>query len=632
MNTRKKINLLEQNVINQIAAGEVIEAPYSAVKELVENAIDAESTEIRIEISKGGKELIKVTDNGIGIAAEELKTAFLPHTTSKLRKLEDLEKIESLGFRGEALASIVSVSKVEIYTKTSESEVGMYGVFEEGRLISCKPTGCPNGTTIIIHKLFSKTPARLKYLKSDGVESSKITELITRMALSKTNIAFQYVNNNNVMLTTRGDDSIQSVVETIFPRELSSSMIAGKEVSLLNHDEKISITGLIGQPHATRGNRSYQVFFVNNRLVKSNFLSKIFESAYKDSVMINRYPVGILYFSIPSTLIDVNVHPAKTTVKFFDEKIIDDLFTKFVQTNLFQQTNIVTSGLSHDEVHLENYKAYTPKSLDISTLKSESTIVDRKEPKKCTLNHDSNNMYQTKNETPTVQENILEVYESSKKNNEYLKYQNNHDQHSNKQSYFINHVLRLKNYHFIGQIFNTYLILESSDSIYYIDQHAAHERIVYESMLQAYLNRDVSVQHLIDGQILDLSPMEIETLNNHITIFSKIGIELQPYGPYSYRLMTVPYEMGIPVSAKWIKNLLDELSVSNKNDQGVPYEKIIRKACRYAIKANDHLVDEEINSLLNRIQTLNPPLTCPHGRPIVVQQKRYEIERLFKRV
>ncbi|RQD67203.1 MAG: DNA mismatch repair endonuclease MutL [Tindallia sp. MSAO_Bac2] len=635
MDRLQRIHKLDQQVINQIAAGEVIEAPHSAVKELIENSIDAQATEIKVEIIKGGKKLIKVADNGIGIDADELATAFLPHTTSKLQKLEDLDRILSLGFRGEALASIASVAKVEVYTKSLEAEHGTYAIFQNGQLSLQKPAGCPQGTSIIIHDLFSNTPARFKYLRNDGAESSRITELITRMALSKPDIAFQYVNNNNVMLTTRGDHSIKTAIASIFPRELASAMIEGEEESAFVENKELTVHGLIGQAHATRGNRSYQIFYVNNRLIRSSFLSKIFEEAYGESLMVRRHPVGIVYLSIPPAMIDVNVHPSKTTVKFANEEIIQDIVQKFVINNLNKHATL-SSASPHDSS--DNSAAASKKNNNTADYASsvQETIYnydidDRAKTKVKILEGPSKNTNNELKETFKSNEssisNIVHSEGSSVDTNPIKQ-----EDHSNKQIHFIEEVLKNRMYRFAGHIFNTYIILESGESVYYIDQHAAHERVVYELMIDAYRREAISVQQLMDGQLLELSVEEAEVVSLYEHIFSRIGIEIQKYGPYSYRLTGVPYEMGVPVGKNWIMNLIDDLRENHRANNNIPTEKIIRNACHYSIRAKESLNNHEMVSLLDQLKNLKPPLTCPHGRPIVVHQRLYDIERMFKRV
>lgn len=642
MKNKQIIQQLDQQVINQIAAGEVIEAPSSAVKELVENAIDAKATEIRVEISKGGKRLIKVSDNGTGINEEDLETAFLPHTTSKLRKLEDLEHIESLGFRGEALASISSVSKVEVYTKTVDATHGTYAVFENSKIQYRKPVGCPEGTSILIHDLFSNTPARLKYLKNDGAESSRITELMTRIALSKTDIAFQYVNNNNIMLTTLGDNSIFTAMESIFPRELALAMIKGV-VDPSNDNEIISISGLIGQPSCTRGNRSYQIFFVNNRLVRSSFLSNVFEEAYGEALMTRRHPIGILYLFLPPSLVDVNVHPSKTTVKFIDEALVQEALKKFVTYNLREFSLLATSDpmkhtLSPNSVNTptsrinitsksqQSLYTKTPQEKEIISKKLHETGIEKNKQNITRLKYDIKN----KEKPVTVQENIYTFQEPS--NHQEFGIEVAERENSHKQSDFLQQVIKNKTYRFAGHIFNTYLLLESGECLYYIDQHAAHERVVYESMMKSYRQETVSVQQLMEGQILELSAEEAEIVTIYEDVFLKIGLEIQKYGTRSYRLMGVPYEMGTPVGKEWILDLIDDLKESHTSKHLVPTDKIIRAACRYSIMARDALASSEISSLIEQIGDLSPPLTCPHGRPIVVQQRMYDIEKMFKRV
>jgi DNA mismatch repair protein MutL len=336
-----QIRPLDAHIINQIAAGEVIEGPFSAVKELVENAIDAQASEIRVEIRQGGKSLISVTDNGVGIPGDEIETAFLPHTTSKLRSIEDLQRIHTLGFRGEALASIASVALVEINTRETNAAVGYKAVFKQGRLQSMEETGCPAGTQIQIRDLFHSTPARLKFMKSDGAESSKITDMLTKLALSRPDIAFQYVNNNSIMLTTRRSVDLLQTAMTIFPPEIARGLFWAAEQTYARDDLRIDIKGLIGQPQTTKGNRSYQLFFVNGRTVKSELMTHAYESAYEGSVMVNRFPVGILYVEISPHILDVNVHPSKTTIKFQEPEWIDESIAHFVKQALQQKAEIL---------------------------------------------------------------------------------------------------------------------------------------------------------------------------------------------------------------------------------------------------------------------------------------------------
>ncbi len=711
------IKPLNVQLINQIAAGEVIEGPFSAVKELVENAIDARATEIRVEIVNGGKSLIAVTDNGIGIPGDQIKTAFLPHTTSKLRTIDDLQHINTLGFRGEALASIAAVSRVEVQTRAEDSLVGYKAIFENGSMQVLEEAGCPAGTRITVRDLFYQTPARLKFMKSDGAETSHITEMLTRLALSRTDISFQYVNNNKIMLTTRKNTDPNQTVLSLFPSELAHGLTVVEEKTYQKGDYFITISGLIGQPHSSRGNRNYQVFFVNGRSVRNDVLTHAFERAYEGAVMVKKFPVGILYVSISPELLDVNVHPSKTSIKFQEPHWMEEVLLDYVQQGLQKNTEIVSAGglgigptatelkmgeerrrverlkqeendrISHNEDKISNVyeDKHEDKTIDLlidDQMNIEENIKQRNANQRSwehnnetSTNEGRNNemkhdRMQRESSTDAASykrlatEDISFGFVSEEDRNPSYKPEptyitvdstdnslnddttampsNNGDkvkqqqqpisaEHISQQA-FLNNVLKQRNYKIVGQAFKTYIILESGLALYLVDQHAAHERVVYDQLLADAQNGAVEIQEIMDGQIVELTLAEMEWFRLHEDTFSQMGFIIEPYGHQAIRLTGVPYHLGMPAHHEFLQQLIDELIEQEWSGAALPMEKLIRKACRYAIKAHDSLMATEINALLDQMTQIQVPLTCPHGRPIVLQIRDYDLEKLFKRV
>lgn len=647
------IKPLNVQLINQIAAGEVIEGPFSAVKELVENAIDAQATEIRVEIVNGGKSLIAVTDNGIGIPGNQIKTAFLPHTTSKLRTIDDLQHIHTLGFRGEALASIAAVSRVEVQTRAEDSLVGYKANFENGRIQTLEETGCPAGTRITVRDLFYQTPARLKFMKSDGAETSRITEMLTRLALSRTDISFQYINNNNIMLTTRKSTDPTQTAMSLFPSELAHGLTVVEEKTYTKDDYFITISGLIGQPHSSRGNRNYQVFFVNGRSVRNEVLTHAFERAYEGAVMVRKFPVGILYVSISPELLDVNVHPSKTSIKFQDPHWMEESLLDYVQQGLKKTSQIVSAGglgigpsdaelkmvedRRKQNLHDNSVKAESYRGLEDTDASSEFVSEEEKHPfykhgSKHISDFMSNNvsiadeMVNSTDESLTDDTTTTTAIDREKGQQQPLSVE-----HMSQRA-FLDNVLKQRNYKIVGQAFKTYIILESGLALYLVDQHAAHERVVYDQLLADAQKGAVEIQEIMDGQIVELSLAEMEWFRVHEDIFRQMGFIIEPFGHQAIRLTGVPYHLGMPAHHEFLQQLMDELIEQEWSGAALPMEKLIRKACRYAIKAHDSLMATEINALLEQMTHIQVPLTCPHGRPIVLQIRDYDLEKLFKRV
>ncbi|SDK49118.1 DNA mismatch repair endonuclease MutL [Natronincola ferrireducens] len=611
-----KIKMLNDLTINKIAAGEVVEAPYSVIKELTENAIDANSTNITVEIKEGGQKLIRVSDNGDGIYEEDVEAAFMRHATSKIIDLEDLNTILTLGFRGEALASIASVSQIEITTKPRNQSYGIYLEIEGGVVINKKQVGCSNGTTITVKNLFFNTPARFKFMKSPQAEATKISELITRLALSQAKIGFKYINNNNIMFTTSGDGHLKEAILSILDKDLFKSLIP-----IHNQKEPIKLQGYIGQPTYARGNRNYEIVFVNGRYIKSKLVYKAIEDGYKEKLPINKFPVCIMNIEISPQLIDVNIHPMKTEIKFHNQQMVYDLIYNTIRNTLVENTTVPFFSLSNRDKKNHHNPVNMPFSPNLQENKS-------------TYNTHNNNEFTNKTESNQL---FFEGYREQIDNNIFINndmsenviINEDHIQTEVTQENFLSSLLY--NHKVIGQLFNTYIIVEKDCSMILIDQHAAHERIVYNQMLQDFKNNKVVTQRLLTPKVLELSPEDFLLAMENVNKFNSLGFGIEVFGHNTIIIREVPLIMGTPRNFDFFIDILDDFK-NEKNHESYFYEKIIRKSCREAIKAMDKLNLQEINALIKDLCKVQPPLTCPHGRPIVLALSKYEIEKNFKRV
>lgn len=608
----RKIKILDDLTINKIAAGEVVESPHSVVKELIENSIDADASIITIEVREGGKKYIRITDNGVGIEEEYVKQAFMRHSTSKLTNINDLNSINSLGFRGEALASIVAVSQVEMITRTKDQQHGISIKIIGGKIETIKKVGCPIGTTVIVKNLFFNTPARLKFMKSNSTETMKISKIITRLSLSNSSISFKYINNNNIMFTTPGNNILSQAILSVFDKDTFKNLIFLEEKKL-----NMKLQGYVGQPNFVRGNRNLQIIYINGRYVKNKLISQAIEEAYKEKVIINRYPICILNLSIDPSEIDVNVHPSKTEVKFEKEEQIQEFIYKSIISTL--EKNTVIPKLLVTEHEFQRNQGLSPApvpSIKISNLQD--------------LGKDSN-----------INENILinEVNGdytkkfSAKKTNQFIdnkeQTQISDTDENIVQSSFLNTLLN--QYKIIGQIFNTYIILEKESSIYLIDQHAAHERLLYNRFLEEIKNEKVVSQRLVEPKVLELSNEDYILLSNNMNLFVKLGFHIEDFGTNAIIIREVPMILGKTQDFSFIYEILDEIN-SNNNITSHFKDTIIKRACKKAIKARDKLDYYEIKQLIEELHTLTPPLTCPHGRPIILTMRQYDIEKHFKRI
>lgn len=640
------IQVLDQITIDKIAAGEVIERPASIIKELVENAIDAGASAVTVEIRDGGISFIRVTDNGCGIPKAEVPLAFLRHSTSKIRSVEDLSVVTSLGFRGEALSSIAAIAQVELVTKTKTELTGTRYRIEGGVEKSIEDTGAPDGTTFLVHQIFYNTPARRKFLKTPMTEASHVSELMTRLSLSHPEVSIQFINNGQEKLHTSGNGKLKDIIYHVFGRDIANN--------LLQTEEKIPglhIQGFIGKPVISRGNRNYENYFINGRYVKSNIIAKAIEDAYKDFTMQHRYPFTVLHFTMDGTDLDVNVHPTKMELRFSNQQGVYN----FVYNSLKQ---ILTEPELIPRVELPEAKTMPP----IPEKKPEQKQIQKAEQKKTdsTAPQEKNLDYFMKK----MRERVSAYHQETAKVNQISKEQPNDSVKevknyeaplaskpvppkqpeikkpivTEKQLDFFEEKLLTKKavqeYRIIGQLFDTYWLVEFHEQLYIIDQHAAHERVLYEKTLRGMKEREFTSQYLSPPIILHLSMQEEEALNTHMDIFTKIGFEIEPFGGESYAIRAVPDNLFSIAKKELFTEMLDHLvdGIQSSLTPDMVAEKVASMSCKAAVKGNARLSAAEVETLIGELLELENPYHCPHGRPTIIAMTKRELEKKFKRI
>lgn len=588
----KKIEMLDNLTINKIAAGEMIEAPHSVVKELIENSIDAGASIITLEIKEGGKKYIRVTDNGIGISEGYVEQAFMRHSTSKITSIDDLNSILSLGFRGEALASIAAVSQVEMITRTADQSHGVMIEIIGGKFEAVKKVGCPVGTTVIVKNLFFNTPARLKFMKSNAAETMKISKIITLLSLSNPGITFKYINNNEIIFTTPGNNVLSQTILSVLDKDTFKNLIFLEEKR-----PDMKLWGYISQPNFVRGNRNLQIIYVNGRYIKNKLISEAIGEAYKEKVIINRYPVCILNLNIDPSETDINVHPSKTEIKFEREEQVQEFIYKSIAEALKKDSVIPKLQVTEHKCRERQISELMPIS-SAETGNPEEIVKDMSIiVKDMSITEDA--MTNEIDEDYTKQSSLLDTLASQ--------------------------------YKIIGQIFNTYIILEKEQSIYLIDQHAAHERLLYNKFLKEIEDESVVSQKLVEAKVLELSNEDYILLSDNMDLFIKLGFHIENFGINAIIIREVPMILGKPQDFSFLYEILDEMRSVN-NIAGHFEDIIAKRACKKAIKARDKLDHYEIKQLIEELHTLVPPLTCPHGRPIILTMRQYDIEKHFKRI
>ena len=658
----RKIAVLDQNTIDKIAAGEVVERPSSVVKELVENAIDAGATAVTVEITDGGKKLIRITDNGSGMESEQIPLAFLRHATSKIEKVEDLEHIASLGFRGEALSSIAAVSQVELITKTPSDISGSRYVIEGGNELALEELGAPEGTTFLVRNLFYNTPARSKFLKSDMTEANYIHTLMEQLALSHPEISFKYIQNKQVKLHTSGNYSVKDVIYSVYGREIAKALL---DVNYENSFMKVE--GFVGKPEIARGNRSFENYYINGRYVKNNIITKAIENAYRGFLMQHKFPFVSLRMEMEGNDLDVNVHPAKREVRFAREQEVYDAVYDMVRSALTRKEMIpkvsVDSTPAKTETKEEKItRAAVPEPFETKRREEMYPNTVRKPEVRDGLNARTEIRKPfsqgTQSETlvrepaaeyrPAFSEAEEEMFSGTLRENQKLDEEKKQaelkltEEPEKKQAppqqleLFEEKLLAPESrsrIRVVGQIFDTYWLVQFEDNFYIIDQHAAHEKVYYERMVKQFREHSIDSQYLSPPMIVTLSMQEEEVLNSNKDYFEQFGFEIENFGGREYRISAVPSNLYGLTEEDLFLEMLDNLSGNNSRDAlDIFASKLATMACKAAVKGNHAMSFEEAEKLIDELLTLDNPYHCPHGRPTIIAMTRTELEKKFKRI
>ncbi len=687
------IHVLDQVTIDKIAAGEVIERPASIVKELVENAIDAGATSVTVEIKDGGISLIRIMDNGCGIPHEEVRSAFLRHSTSKISSVEDLAHISSLGFRGEALSSIAAVTQTELITKIEEEELGTRYVIEGGKEISIEETGAPDGTTFLVRQLFYNVPARRKFLKTPMTEAGHVQDLLMHLALSHPEVAFIFLNNGQEKLRTSGSGKLKDVIYNVYGRDVAANLLD------IDYEKGgLRITGYLGKPVITRGNRNFENFFVNGRYVKSPMISKSLEDAYRDFTMQHKFPFAVLHFHVDGEQIDVNVHPTKMELRFQRQQdvyntVFEGVHRRLLEPELIQQAEVPDPVASDAKEGAEArtakespflLKPRTPGNVPAGARPvsrpavpdagkpensdaSESPVVQpatgvaarsgekneasqeskeevrdedyfiRKMRERVMAYHnrassaevsDKSGIYRQEEQADRIRE--AAVY-NARQAEEAV--QSKPRQLDLFEENFLKRDVRAE-YKLIGQVFDTYWLVQYQDSLYIIDQHAAHERVLYERTLKGMKTREFTSQYLSPPIILSLSMQEAELLKENMDRFARIGFEIEPFGGEEYAVRAVPDNLFGIAKKELLMEMIDDLAdgISSSMTPELIDEKVASMSCKAAVKGNNRLSAQEVDALIGELLTLDNPYHCPHGRPTIIAMTKRELEKKFKRI
>ena len=643
------INILDKDTIDKIAAGEVVERPASIVKELLENSIDAGSSLVTVEIKNGGIDLIRITDNGCGIPSREVKKAFLRHATSKIVSDKDLISIKSLGFRGEALSSIAAVSRCEMITKTRDELTGVRYYIEGGREVEYEEIGAPDGTSIIIRDIFYNTPARRKFLKTASTEGAHISELVEKLAMANTEIAFKFISNGQIKLQTNGSGNLKDIVYQLYGKEIS------KALCNVDYEKNgIKIRGVVARPEVTRSSRSLENIFVNGRYIKDNIISKAVEDGFGDRLMQHQYPFCALNFDLDG--VDVNVHPRKMEVRFSDRNFVYDNTKEAVEEIFVTQSAVreVPVGKTSNEkkVFVNTPEPFENKRRDMSEMPEKVSQYKYEDVTKDTLHSTGSddeikwtlpkeNMYNPKDDMSFIKdENIKRVYsDTNALSNKSIKEVNvgNIDdaaQSGIKPSQLSFFESESKKYmKVIGQVFDTYWIVQLENEMYIIDQHAAHEKVMYERLLKESKANKLSSQMINPPIIVTLTDLEQNVLNEHMDEFRGIGFDIEEFGGKEYKINAIPNIFpSIPKAELFNEMLSDSTNYDVISPSELILAKVASMSCKAAIKGNMRISLLEANELFDELLSLDNPYNCPHGRPTVIKMTKQEIEKKFKRI
>ncbi len=674
----QKIHVLDEATIDKIAAGEVVERPSSVVKELVENAIDAGATSITVEIKEGGISFIRITDNGSGISADQIRTAFLRHATSKISTAEDLSSIVSLGFRGEALSSISAVAQVELITKTKDSLLGKRLVLEGPREVSFEDVGAPDGTTFLIRNLFFNTPVRRKFLKTAATEGGYIIDLMEHMALSRPDIAFKLIVGSQTKFYTTGNGQLKEVIYRIYGRDTANNVIA------MDHQEGgIRIRGYLGDPSIVRSNRNYEIYFINGRFIKSNVISKAIEDGYKQYLMQHKFPFCVLHITVEDkSRVDVNVHPTKMEVRISDGPIVYNMIADAIMQRLANKEMIPETTLPKAKVveavpqckevpkQSDSPRSQVVPSLKqvpdrpvqsisrgealpaMKTLYEGAKVISKSLPEneiKTTYLQENKTVPKDESQMPIPQSipvkkaSAPEPFEVKRQENfrvmEELKYEAERSKMTDfKQETLFEEDDKLlsqkkkADYRIIGQVFDTYFMVQYEDKLMIIDQHAAHEKVKYERLIKSYEEKTIVSQNLMPPLVVSLSGQEEQVLKEYQDIFRNMGFEVEYFGGNEYTIRAVPVDLYGCEEKQMFLEVLDQLAeTGSRGNIKVIEEKIASMSCKAAVKGNNRLSMEEAKALIDELLTLDNPYNCPHGRPTIISLTKYEMEKRFKR-
>lgn len=672
------ITVLDQNTINKIAAGEVIERPASVVKELLENAIDAKATAVTVEIRDGGISFIRVTDNGGGIPKEEVPTAFLRHSTSKISSAEDLFTVASLGFRGEALSSIAAVAQVELITKTSEQISGIRYQIEGGKERSMEEIGAPDGTTFLVRNLFYNTPVRQKFLKTAQTEGAHVAALVEKIAMSHPDISIRFIQNNQNKLHTSGNHNLKDIIYTVFGREIAANLLPVE-----CEEEILQIRGFAGKPVIARSNRNFENYYINGRYVRSGLVAKAIEEAYKPFMMQHKYPFVLLHLTVEPEYLDVNVHPTKMELRFRDEERIYRMIYHAVSDALAEKELIVQVSLEEKKdlpgERREEGRAPHPEPFEIkrrqeyetkpiygviaesrNSWEEEAKAGELTEGRKTVGTQKAENRKAEnigkpegvkKEEKPgtfggqrsTEKVDFLEELEQAEKGEIVGKpgkaagLESSGEGEKPKQlDLFEEKLLEPKNrlrHKLIGQLFDTYWLVEFDNHLYIIDQHAAHEKVLYEKTMASLKTREFTSQMVSPPIILTLSSEEQILLEKYKNYFMEIGFEIESFGGRDYAVRAIPDNLFSIAKKDLLMEMLDDLSDDIlKGSPDMIYEKVASMSCKAAVKGNHKMSYAEANHLIDQLLELENPYACPHGRPTIISMSKYELEKKFKRI
>ncbi len=631
-----KIQVLDSGTIDKIAAGEVVERPSSVVKELVENALDAGASAITVEIKEGGISFIRVTDNGSGIEASQVKNAFLRHATSKITSAEDLYSIQSLGFRGEALSSIAAVSKLELITKTSAALTGVRYLAEGAEEKEISEVGAPEGTTIIIRNLFFNTPVRRKFLKQPQTEGSYIIDLMEHLAFSRPDVRFKLTVNGQIKFHTSGNGDLREVIYRVYGREVAANLVEIKKKS-----EGISLSGYLGKPVLNRSNRNFENYYINGRYVKSSLMAKAIEEGYGEYLMQHKFPFTVMHFTVDTELVDVNVHPTKMDVRFTERERIYRFIAEAISETLHMREMIPLTSpeepgekkLRTQDIDNEKFSVPEPfesvRSQQFQVMEAMKYEAEKPKMQDFMQNPVWNRVIGSPSENERAQN--ADIHANIIKKEEAVIVEK-----PAQMDFFEEKMLtpgNLEEYKILGQIFDTYWLIAFRDRLFIVDQHAAHEKVKYERLIKQFREKSISSQMLNPPIVVTLSAKEEQALAEYKPVFESLGFEVEDFGGNEYALRSVPTDLYGCNEKSLFLAVLDELSEGPVlKTLTVVEEKLASMACKAAVKGNNSLSMAEMEALLKELLTLDNPYHCPHGRPTIISMSKYEIEKKFKRI